>query len=98
MDQVFVLKLENDKWYVGHSSNAEKYIKKTFDGHGPLWTQLHKPKEVAGLLLGDKSLQNVITLEYMKKYGINNVRGYAYSARELQPNIYQALVQRLAEA
>lgn len=81
---LYVLKLEEDKWYVGVTSNTPEY---RFDQHrsgfgGAAWTKLHKPIEIFDQkLLGrmtykeaEKSENKVVRL-YIKKYGLNNVRG-----------------------
>ena len=41
---VYVLKLENDKYYVGESTNVEKRIWAHKNDNGSAWTKKHKLK------------------------------------------------------
>jgi predicted GIY-YIG superfamily endonuclease len=40
----YVLKLEEDKWYVGLTTNLNQRLTQHFTGDGAKWTQLFKPK------------------------------------------------------
>jgi len=74
---VYVLKLENDKWWVGKTTNLSKIVKQYKNGKGPPWTLINKVIDV------EEVRENVnlkeVTLEYMRNYGWENVRGYAWS-------------------
>ena len=73
---IFVLKLNNDKWYVGETSNLSQTLEKIQKGDGPFWTQRNRFVAVEKIYeIGDLKS---ITLDYMKKYGWQNVRGYAW--------------------
>ena len=41
--QVYVLKLENNKYYVGKSNDKEKRIKRHINGNGCTWTKKYNP-------------------------------------------------------
>ena len=74
---VYVLKLENNKWYVGKTSNLEKRLEEHEKGDRSPWTKLNKVINVEETIKhGDLKS---ITLDYMRKYGWENVRGYAWS-------------------
>lgn len=73
--QVYVLKCEEGKYYVGTSANAEKRIRRHFRGKGAKWTKKYKPISVVELLDGGLETEELTTLVYMQKYGIENVRG-----------------------
>lgn len=74
---VIVFKLENDKWYVGRTNNLEGFIENIKNGNGPPWTQINKFISVYEII--EKGDPKTITLDYMKKFGWQNVRGYAWS-------------------
>lgn len=84
---LYVLKLEDNCFYVGQTivKNFEMRIKKHFNGRGSNWTKLHKPLEIIEKhnVYGDyrqcEHLENEKTVEYMKKYGMKNVRGGFFS-------------------
>ena len=72
---IYVLKLERGKYYVG--STVSKYAWR-IDTHGEqsVWTKKYKPLEVIELHYNSNVYEkNRITLQYMAKYGIKNVRG-----------------------
>lgn len=80
---LYVLKLEQDKWYVGISTNIERRFKqhqKGFAGAG--WTRLYKPSKIhyqedLGICSDEQAqtYEGKVTRRYMKEYGDNNVRG-----------------------
>lgn len=72
----YVLKLENDKWYVGKTHNINLRYAQHLCGNGAKWTRLHKPIDCTkvSFLISEKEM----TLKYMKKHGWENVRGYAW--------------------
>ena len=85
---VFVLKLENDKYYIGSNSVRSGSYMKHFEGKGCPWTQKYKPVELVHVQYGDKYKEKLLTLEFMKRYGWQNVRGYTWSQLDLkQPPI-----------
>jgi predicted GIY-YIG superfamily endonuclease len=74
---VYVLKLEDDCWYVGITLDLNKRMGQHFMGEGSKWTKLHKPIGVDKIIypaLVD-TLENDTTKEYMEKYGKDKVRG-----------------------
>ena len=85
MTQVYVLRLDNGKWYVGHSDNVTKRIKQHFSNRGASWTKLHKPLEVFCIVPGGKERENEMTLNFMSMYGRDNVRGGGYAYVKLLP-------------
>jgi predicted GIY-YIG superfamily endonuclease len=86
MDVIYVLRLKNDKWYVGRSSSLERRFEQHMKGEGSKWTFLHQPINIHETreLKSDEDEDNV-TLEYMKQYGYYNVRGGKFCAVELKP-------------
>lgn len=75
---VYVLELENGKFYVGYTRSKSRRIQDHFKGYGSKWTKLHKPIRVLEWLRGGRLLERKKTLEYMQRYGIDSVRGYQW--------------------
>lgn len=74
---VYVLELENEKYYVGHTKETD--LKRIMD-HGNTsssaqWTKRHKPKRLVRLFPGSTLDEDRITLHAMEVYGWTNVRG-----------------------
>jgi hypothetical protein len=80
--QVYVLKLENNKYYIGKSNDKEKRIKRHINGNGCTWTKKYKPiSELEPLTQPQPSFWELWeTLELMKKYGVDNVRGSMFTS------------------
>jgi predicted GIY-YIG superfamily endonuclease len=81
---LYVLRCEQGKYYIGiTSSTPEKRFQQHVSGFaGAAWTQKYKPIEIfykdsLGYLATDraKEFENKVAREYIKKYGIENVRG-----------------------
>lgn len=87
---VYILELSGENYYVGQSKKPAQRIKEHFAGDGSSWTRLHKPIEVIKIIETNVSswraaleIETLLTLELMKIYGWQNVRGGPYSASDL---------------
>lgn len=81
---IYILKLSNNKWYVGKSVDPIKRYKDHVNGCGSAWTTLHKPIYIEEIVESTSPFdEDKITKEYMSKYGIDNVRGGSYVQTEL---------------
>lgn len=73
---IYILKLTNNKYYVGKTNNPNFRLKSHFNKNGSMWTKKYKPIKVVQILSQcDDYDEDKYTLQYMKKYGIDNVRG-----------------------
>lgn len=79
---IYVLKCDRDKYYIGKTSNLNLRIQEHFsDKGGSAWTSVHHPiSMVETIECKSPSDEDRITKEYMKKYGIENVRGGSYTS------------------
>jgi hypothetical protein len=81
---IYILKLENNKYYVGKSNNLEIRAQAHINGTASLWTKKYKPISVETIIPNASSYdENKYTIEYMGKYGIDNVRGGIYVTEAL---------------
>lgn len=86
MDTLYVLSLSDNKWYVGRTGNVERRFEQHMNGDGAKWTWLHKPlKIVETREMKSDADEDEVTLEYMEKYGMYNVRGGQFCSVELKP-------------
>lgn len=89
---VYVLKLESGKWYVGKSDNPTKRYQEHINREGTTWTRMHAPVSLEKVIKDVSPFEeDKVTKEYMAKYGIDNVRGGSYSNVELNVVQIEAL-------
>ena len=95
--RLYVLKLENEKYYIGTTT---KKIKERYDehlsGNGSEWTKVYKP---INILEKNKNIdafdEDKYTKKYMNIYGIENVRGGSYTSVNLPEYQIKALNKEL---
>jgi cellular nucleic acid-binding protein len=93
MSKLYVLQLEDGKYYVGRTDDVAKRYAEHKSGSGSVWTSLHKPVKI--LETHDSKTaedETNLTKYLMKKFGVDNVRGGAYCQREL-PDYVEDMIE-----
>lgn len=86
---IYVLELEDSRYYIGRTSNIVKRMEEHFNGDGSIYTKKFKPikiiEVIEELTLEDERNK---TLEYMELYDWQKVRGYVWCKEKLlkKPN------------
>lgn len=81
---VYVLRCENGKRYVGKATDVIKRFQEHKSGNGSAWTNKYKPVIIEQIYKNVSPFEeDKITKETMVKYGINNVRGGTYCSIKL---------------
>ncbi len=94
MVYIYVLQLENSKWYVGKTTNPDFRLESHFNSNGTGWTSKHKPIRLHQLIPDcDDYDEDKYTLKNMEKYGINNVRGGSYVQIKLDKSTIDNLIK-----
>lgn len=76
MVYIYVLQLQKDNYYVGKTDNPQFRLETHFDSGGSVFTKRYKPRQIHALHPDCSDHDETrITLDYMKKYGIQKVRG-----------------------
>src|SRR5689334_13762795 len=81
---LYVLKLRNDKWYVGTTTRpVEMRWCEHAEGTGSQWTKLHRPMSLhdhrmVPLTQDAAAIETKETCKLMLVHGVNNVRGGPY--------------------
>lgn len=92
---VYILKCENSKYYVGKTNNVEKRLEDHKNGD-VYWTKINKIIKVEEVVSNvDDFDEDKYVKIYMKKYGIENVRGGSYSQCKIPKNKLSVLKMEL---
>ena len=88
MVYIYVLELEEGKYYVGKTNNPQFRIHKHFNYSASAWTTKYKPVKLLKIIPNcDNYDEDKYTRMYMDVYGIENVRGGSFVAIELNNNV-----------
>lgn len=92
---IYILKLEEEKYYVGKTENLDERIKQHFTNNGTVWTKKYKPiKIIETINTNDPFDEDKYTIKYMKRYEIDNVRGGSFCQLELSESEKQ-IIQKM---
>lgn len=84
MEYIYILKLKNNKYYIGKTQDVENRFKQHINGVGSSWTKKYKPVSIIKQIKSTSQFdEDKYVKEYMSKYGIENVRGGTYTSIEL---------------
>ena len=79
MVYIYILECEQKKYYIGKTLNPSFRLKDHFNSNGSAWTKKYNPIKLLELKSNqDDEDEDKITIQYMKKYGIENVRGGSF--------------------
>lgn len=92
---MYVLKLEHEKWYVGHSTAPLKRFDAHMGEEGAAWTAVHPPLALVETLPGGTTEEMITTLRYMELYGIDAVRGGPWCTLVLTDADKSAIIRML---
>ena len=96
---IYILKLKNNKYYVGKTQDPAKRFFEHLSGSGSTWTQLHEPIEIINILPNEDNFEeNNQVKKLMLIHGIDNVRGGSYSQIELSVEQKNTLQTELRSA
>ena len=92
MTHIYILGLVEGKYYVGKTQSLKTRLQQHERGEGCVWTQRYPPIQVIETINNvDREDEDKYTLRYMKKYGIENVRGGSFSGVELSRSEYETV-------
>lgn len=101
MSKVYVLELSDNKFYVGKTNDVDRRFQEHMNGYnvGSAWTRKYKPISIKERINDCDCLdEDKITVKYMMKYGISNVRGGPYVSVTLSPEIIDHITMRIRMA
>jgi hypothetical protein len=90
---IYVLKLEEEKYYIGRTENPDFRLEQHFNGNASAWTNKYKPVQILQLYTGDNGDEDKYVIKYMDLYGIDNVRGGTFSQIEFDDETKRLLTK-----
>jgi predicted GIY-YIG superfamily endonuclease len=82
---IYVLQLQQGKYYVGKTDNPQFRMERHFNSDGSKWTMKYRPIHLVELIPNcDDYDEDKYTRRYMDMYGIDNVRGGSFISVELE--------------
>jgi predicted GIY-YIG superfamily endonuclease len=89
---IYVLRLEGGRYYVGKTDNFERRKQEHLNGTASAWTKKYKPVAVEEIIRNTSPFdEDRYTKEYMSKYGMDRVSGGSYVKVELDDFQKEAL-------
>lgn len=100
MPLLFVIKCQEEKYYLGLAHSFVSIFFKHFENHDNIpWMDIYKPIKLLHIehFFNLKMLNNCV-IYYMYIYGIENVRGGIYSDLILNLNQYNEITKQINES
>ena len=96
---IYILKLKDNKYYVGKSKDPEKRFLEHVDGNGSTWTAKYEPIEILKVIKDASPFdEDKFVKEYMSIYGVKNVRGGSYVKEVLEEKDLNTLQKEIRNA
>jgi hypothetical protein len=92
MIYIYILKCENDKYFIDETHNINFKLTKDFQKNKYKWTDKYKPLEILQIIsnCNENDLDKYVK-QYMSIYGIANVRGGSYLDIKLDNNLVKSI-------
>jgi NAD-dependent DNA ligase/predicted GIY-YIG superfamily endonuclease len=93
---IYILGLEDEKYFVGTTTNSSFTLKSYLNNNNAAWTQKYKPLRVTRFIEDCYDYEeDIVTLNLMKIYGIANVRGGSYANVNLDKTTLDIIKQKI---
>ena len=97
MVNIYVLKLEGEKYYVGKTNHTFQRFNQHATGSGAKWTKKFPVVDLHAFHPNMKdSDENKLTIQMMQNYGVKNVRGGSWTKVDMTDQEIQALENKVS--
>ena len=97
MVNIYVLKLEGEKYYVGKTNHTFQRFNQHATGSGAKWTKKFPVVDLHAFHPNMKdSDENKLTIQMMQNYGVKNVRGGSWTKVDMTNREIQALENKVS--
>jgi len=91
---IYILQLEQGKYYVGKTDNPTIRLTNHYESSGSAWTKKYKPVQIYQIIPDcDNYDEDKYTKIYMDKFGIDQVRGGSFCTIELNNEVKKLIQQ-----
>ena len=92
---IYIIKLNQNKYYIGHAINLEQRLNDHAEGKISKYTQKYKPLNIKKIIpdANPKYLDKYV-IKYMEKYGMNSVRGGSFENEILSKEQIKYLISQ----
>lgn len=88
MVYIYILKLQQNKWYIGKTNNPKFRLDQHFNRNGSAWTKKYPPLDITEFIPNCTGFdEDKYTIIYMSMYGVANVRGGSFCQLDLSDDI-----------
>lgn len=95
MVYIYILQLEQGRYYVGKTNNPQFRLEQHFNSTGSIWTTKYKPLSVLEMINNcDEYDEDKYTRKYMDKFGVDNVRGGSF-CEEVLPITTVSMLEKM---
>ena len=99
MFTIFVLKCDENKYFVGKTNNIDFGLNNNFDSENSEWIIKYKPIKIEKLYYKcEVHDEDKYTIKYMKRFGKNNVRGGIFSKLDLDNKDQEIISKMMRES
>lgn len=101
MTTIYILKLQQNKHYVGRTDDIKSRLNKHVNGKGSYWTMKYpplRPLKVTIIKNCNVFDEDKYTLMMMAKYGVDDVRGGSFPRITLSPNEKEMIMKMINNA
>jgi len=94
---VFILKLINNKYYVGSTNNIYSTFQQLFSPNvNNKWLKMYKPLYVHKVVYNcNQDDEHTYLLDYIDKYGLDNVRGHTFDSTTYEKELMKEIKKKL---
>lgn len=76
---IYIIRLEQNKYYIGHAINLEQRLNDHAEGKISKYTQKYRPLSIKKIIPDANAIHlDKYVVKYMEKYGMNSVRGGSF--------------------
>lgn len=96
---IYILELQQGKYYIGKTERPDIRMEHHFAGKGSAWTRKYRPINILEMIADcDAFDEDKYTLIYMDKHGIDNVRGGGFCQMVITHDVRETIERMICSS